>query len=142
MFFLTQWCPFILTNAHRIQNYAISNNREWENTCNSRYTFGVLGNSAAQVQSAGTAIVALLLLFGLFVFSKFVRRYRAKKAEGRLRLPGQEVSDKSLPDYGAILRPQDRGCALGPNGEYASVEDMFAAATHRSHSTPPHFTYF
>ena len=36
--------------------------------------------------------MAIFLLFGLFMLTKLVRRHRAKKAEGRLRLPGNEVS--------------------------------------------------
>ena len=36
--------------------------------------------------------MAIFLLFGLFILTKLVRRHRAKKAEGRLRLPGNEVS--------------------------------------------------
>ncbi|KIM77837.1 hypothetical protein PILCRDRAFT_610663 [Piloderma croceum F 1598] len=78
---------------YRTENYAIGSNREWENACNSQYTpFGILGKSAANVQSIGTGVIAFFFLLGLLIFSKLVRRHRANKAEGRLRLPGQEYT--------------------------------------------------
>jgi len=92
---------------YRTENYVIGNNRDWENACNSQYTLsgtldksttslGRIGtafdNAGVNFQSVGTGVVAFFLLFGLFIFSKFVRRYRATHAEGRLRLPGQEYT--------------------------------------------------
>jgi|SRR5882762_11430031 len=125
-----------------IQNYVISSNQEWENTCNSHYVpFRILGKSSPSFQSAGTAIVAFFLLFGLFILSKFVRRYRAKKAEGRLRLPGEEVSEKIFLDYGTIVRPRDGGYTWDMNGEHTAVEHLFTSSLHRSDITPPYFNY-
>jgi hypothetical protein len=91
---------------YRTENYVISNNREWENVCNSHYApFGILKNYSTNVQSAGTAVVAFVLLFGLFVLSKLVRRHRANKAEGRLRLPGQE--------YTQVATINEKGSSIG-----------------------------
>jgi hypothetical protein len=125
-----------------MQNYVVGNNREWENACNSHYTpFGILGKSATNVQSIGTGVIAFFFLLGLLIFSKVVRRHRANKAEGRLRLPGDEVSEKSLPDYGAIVRPRDGGYTWDLNNEHALVEHTFTSAPHRSDITPPYFNY-
>lgn len=102
---------------------------------------GTLDKSAIDVQSLGTGVIAFFFLLFLFVFSKLFRRYRANKAEGRLRLPGQEVSDRSLPDYGAIVLPRDGDYAWDLNTEHAVVEHTFTSALHRLDSTPPYFSY-
>lgn len=84
------------------------------------------------------------MLFGLFILSNVVRRYRAKKAEGRLRLPGSEVSDK-LPntcfafassktrDYGAIA-PRERGYAWDLVNENLTVERACTPTPYRTDS--------
>jgi hypothetical protein len=80
--------------VYRTENYVISNNREWENACNPHFAaLDVLGNSTRSVQTASTGFVALFLLFGLFILSRVIRRRRAKTAEGRLRLPGDEYTE-------------------------------------------------
>jgi len=84
---------------YRTENYAINSYREWENTCNSHYTLlGALDKSATNVQSIGTGVIAFFFLLFLFVFSKLLRRYRANRTEGRLRLPGQEYTEVATAD--------------------------------------------
>jgi hypothetical protein len=91
--------------VYRTENYVIGNNKDWKNACGSSFTaLDVLGNSTRKVQTAGTGFVALFLLFGLFILSKVIRRRRAKAAEGRLRLPGDEYTEvPSTNDKGRLL---------------------------------------
>jgi len=75
---------------YKTENYMISSNREWENACSSSFSVADTFSSATNAQFAGTGIVAIFMLLGLFMLTKFVKRSRARAAEGRLRLPGQE----------------------------------------------------
>lgn len=83
------------------------------------------------------------MLCALFLLSAFARRYRAKRQEGRLRLPGQEVSEKlSPPSYGAIPHPQERDCRWDAmHDEDPAAEHAFSAAGHRSDTTPLRLFY-
>ncbi|KAF7966828.1 hypothetical protein HWV62_36931 [Athelia sp. TMB] len=102
---------------YRTEGHVIGDTNRWKAVCGASFApFGVelpalptIG--ATQVgQTAGSCIFAFFALFGLFILSNVVRRFRTRKAEGRLRLPGTEVSEKLLPsapaparaDYGAV----------------------------------------
>lgn len=99
-------------NNSSSQNYAINSNSDWASACGAGFApVGLLDTSKPSVQAVGSGIMAIFLLFGLFVLSKFVRRHRAAKAEGRLRLPGNEVSMTSTSEYGSI--------SSAPAAEYA-----------------------
>jgi len=92
--------------VYRVENFVVGSNREWENACSSHFAaLDVLGNSASKVQTAGTGFVAFFLLFGLFILSRVIKRRRAAKAEGRLRLPGNE--------YTEVPTTNDKGRAIG-----------------------------
>jgi len=84
------------------ENYIISNNRKWEDAHNSDFTF--LGISTISARTAGTGIVTMFLLFGLFYVTTHVRRKRAKVG-GRLLYPKDEESGIPYTDSGVISCP-------------------------------------
>ncbi|KAL0955523.1 hypothetical protein HGRIS_001761 [Hohenbuehelia grisea] len=78
---------------YRIDNAAITSNREWAQACNAKSSSstGFLDAAKEQaVQSAFTGIVAFFLLFGLFIITRLVRRSRLRARQARLRLEGDE----------------------------------------------------
>ncbi|KZP07653.1 phosphoglycerate mutase-like protein [Athelia psychrophila] len=80
----------------RTEDFVINSNKEWQSVCSTSFAPFQLPTIGAESvgQTAGSCIFAFFALFGLFIFSNVVRRIRARKAEGRLRLPGAEVSEK------------------------------------------------
>ncbi|KZP07656.1 phosphoglycerate mutase-like protein [Athelia psychrophila] len=87
----------------RTENYVISSNSQWKSVCGASFapfqlpSFAKLPTIGAKSmsQTASSCIFAFFALFGLFIFSSVVRRNRARNAEGRLRLPGAEVTGSS-----------------------------------------------
>lgn len=120
------------------QNYIVPS-KDWEKTCNSGFApLGLLGASNTSTQAFGSGILAIFFLFGLFVLSKVIRRRRASKAEGRLRLPGNEVSEKSIPDYGSFSEPRERGNRYDIGDEHTAREHAFTSVCYRSDQPLPY----
>ncbi|KAH7908267.1 histidine phosphatase superfamily [Hygrophoropsis aurantiaca] len=83
---------------YRIENYAITSQKQWAATCHGNSDEEFLIGSAAAKTSITAAIAAVFLL-GMFVLSKFVKRSRAKAQQSRIRLADDEVSYQN---YGAV----------------------------------------
>jgi hypothetical protein len=56
------------------------------------YTNGLWGKVKAAYENTFTSVLVFVLVFGLFVVSKFVKRSRAKARKARVQLEGDEVS--------------------------------------------------
>ncbi|KAG6898716.1 hypothetical protein C0993_004892 [Termitomyces sp. T159_Od127] len=87
---------------YRAENAAITSNKQWREVCNSSDGFSNLSLPRSNVQAAFTGAFAFVSLLALFMLTKLVKRSRARAREARLRLPGDEVSEVTVVNYGAI----------------------------------------
>ncbi|KZP15515.1 phosphoglycerate mutase-like protein [Athelia psychrophila] len=87
----------------RTEESVINSNKEWQSVCGASFTpyqlpsapeLPTIGTESVG-QTTGSCIFAFFALFGLFILAKVVRRNRAMKPEGRLRLPGAEITQFS-----------------------------------------------
>ncbi|KAH7929552.1 phosphoglycerate mutase-like protein [Leucogyrophana mollusca] len=85
---------------YRIENYAITSQKQWAAACNGGGDDEYLGIGAAAAKTSLTAAFAAVFLLGMFVLSKFVKRSRAKN-QSRIRLADDEVSYQNM-SYGTL----------------------------------------
>ncbi|KAG6876229.1 hypothetical protein C0992_000412 [Termitomyces sp. T32_za158] len=89
---------------YRAENAAITSNKQWREVCNPSPSYIPLSLPRNNMQAAFTGTFAFVSLLALFMLTKFVKRSRARAREARLRLPGDEVSEVTVVNYGAISR--------------------------------------
>ncbi|KAG2362444.1 histidine phosphatase superfamily [Suillus spraguei] len=95
---------------YRIENYAISSQKQWAAACSSGLEdewFHIGPKNA--VSSTVFAILAAIFLLGMFFLSKFVKSARAKAQNTRIHLADDEVSQSEshlpqsqYPNYGTL----------------------------------------
>ncbi|KAG1804117.1 histidine phosphatase superfamily [Suillus subaureus] len=93
---------------YRIENYAITSQKQWAAACSSGLDDDWLHiGSQDAISSTVFAILAAVFLLGMFVLSKFVKSARAKAQNTRIRLADDEVSQShppqsQYPNYGTL----------------------------------------
>jgi len=79
---------------YRIENYAITSQRQWAAVCNSESADDFMGTSSYGARTALAGVLAAVLLLGAFVINKFVKRSR--RAKTQIRLQGDENAPANL----------------------------------------------
>jgi hypothetical protein len=74
---------------YRIENYAISSQKQWAAVCSSSLDEDSIGSQNA-ISSTVFAVLAVVFLFGMFILSKFIKSARAKAQSARIRLADDE----------------------------------------------------
>ncbi|KAG0699474.1 histidine phosphatase superfamily [Suillus ampliporus] len=93
---------------YRIENYAITSQKQWAAACSSGLEDDWLHiGSQDAISSTVFSILAAVFLLGMFILSKFVKSARAKVQKSRIRLADDEVSQSHLPqshypNYGTL----------------------------------------
>ncbi|KAG6811736.1 hypothetical protein H0H92_006088 [Tricholoma furcatifolium] len=107
---------------YRAEHAAITSNRQWREVCNGSNDYGILSlptNSNTQAAFTGAFVFVSLLAF--FMLAKFVKRSRARAREARLRLPGAEVSQVDVVNYGTIVHRRGMTWQVSESTEAASL---------------------
>ncbi|KAG6881703.1 hypothetical protein C0993_000342, partial [Termitomyces sp. T159_Od127] len=113
---------------YRAENAAITSNKQWREVCNSSDGFSNLSLPRSNVQAAFTGAFAFVSLLALFMLTKLVKRSRARAREARLRLPGDEVSEVTVVNYGAISRERAEWYGGDPTSVIARCDRPYVAA--------------
>lgn len=80
---------------YRIENYAITSNKQWASVCGASRFADVdfsIESGSTRARTAFSGLFALICIVGLVLFGHFFRARRARKAQGSVRLHGDEVT--------------------------------------------------
>ncbi|KAG6917255.1 hypothetical protein DXG01_003287 [Tephrocybe rancida] len=88
---------------YRAEGAAITSNKQWREVCNPSNAYGTFSvPEGINTQAAFTGAFTFVGFLALFMLAKLVQRSRARAREARLRLPGNEVSEVTVVNYGTI----------------------------------------
>ncbi|KAG6902283.1 hypothetical protein C0995_002215 [Termitomyces sp. Mi166 len=119
---------------YRAESAAITSNKQWKEVCSSSEGVSPLSlPSGSNVQAAFTGAFTFISFLALFMLAKFVKRSRARAREARLRLPGDEVSEVTVVNYGAISRERAEWYGGDPTTTNVQSDRPYVAAQYPEH---------